>query len=66
MKPKATSARKHEQVKPLRHSQAPRDSDLDDQRMQSFPAIEIDILRGVNQVETCHPADHAKTQDQGR
>ena len=56
----------HEKVEPLRQPQTLRDSEFDDQRAQPFPAIEIDILRGVNQVETCHPAEYSSTQDQRR
>ena len=66
VKPNATRASEHEEVEPLRQPQAPRDAELDDQRAQPFPAIEIDILRRVNQVETGHPADHAGAENQRR
>ena len=56
----------HEEVKPLRQPQTLRDPEFDDQRAQSFPAIEIDILRCVNQIETRHPADYSGTQNQRR
>ena len=38
----------HEEVEPLRQPQTLRDPESNNQRVQSFPTIEIDILRCVN------------------
>ena len=57
---------KHPEVEPLRETQALRYSEFHDQGTQPFPAIEINILRGVNQIETGHPADNSGAQDQWR
>ena len=39
---------------------------LDDERMQSFRAIELEVLRRVNQVETRYPADDAGAEQNRR
>jgi hypothetical protein len=50
----------------LSHSETPRDSKLDHQRTNSFTPIKIVILRSVNQIETCDPANHARREHQRR
>ena len=50
----------HEKMEPLRQPQTLRDAEFDHQRAQPFPAIKIHILRRINKVETCHPADYSR------
>ncbi len=54
------------EVQPLRQLQGPRDAQPDHERAQAFPAIEFIILRGVDQIEARHPADHAEAEDERR
>ena len=50
----------------LRQPEAPRDPELYDQRPNPFAAVKIVILRGVDQIETRHPANYAGSQDDRR
>ncbi len=63
---KRNQRQEHDDVEPLREPQTSGDSQFDDQRAQPFPAIEIYVLRRVNQIEARDPADYSGSQHQGR
>ena len=49
----------------LREPQRARDAETHDERVQALAPIELKILRGVDQIESRDPSDHARSEEQG-
>ena len=65
-KTKCNQGYEHRQVQPLRETKTAGDPEFDDERTQTFAAIEIVILRRVDEVEAAHPAKHAEAENERR
>src|SRR5436190_20344977 len=51
-------------MKKLRELQRARDAEAHDERVQPLASIELEILGGVNEIETRHPTENAGAEQQ--
>jgi hypothetical protein len=56
----------HCEVQYLRQPKTARDPKFHDKRPNTFASIKIVILRRINQVKACDPANHASSEDERR